>query len=342
MGPMQERVLFARIGWMTYYSGSQAGDERPLGGGDYCSTDIGHEVCNFRDVGGKLFGYYQPNADTNLQRIDPTAPDGSSLDKVLVVFVARHRQRGQVIVGWYRNATVFREHRKNLQKGLKGYFYNILASTKDAVLLPDNKRKYPVPHGKNGMGRSNACYVYQANGNKKPCPWIRHAIRYVSEYAAANVLESPEEALQQEQADVAENHYTSQSGQGFKITPELRKLIEEHAVRRATKYFRGLHFEIQNVGNTQSYDLHCSRNGKELRVEVKGTQSAGRSIVLTPKEVSNAEKYPTALFVLHSIPVGRKGKHSYTVSGGEQTVLNPWRLTRCGTLKPICFNYRMN
>jgi hypothetical protein len=34
-------VLFARIGWMKFYSGSQEGNERPVGGGGGIGTPIG-------------------------------------------------------------------------------------------------------------------------------------------------------------------------------------------------------------------------------------------------------------------------------------------------------------
>jgi len=43
-----ERVLLARIGYMTYYAGSQSGDERPKHGGAYNDGNIGHELYNFR------------------------------------------------------------------------------------------------------------------------------------------------------------------------------------------------------------------------------------------------------------------------------------------------------
>ena len=38
------RVLFARVGWMTYYAGPQIGDEKPIGGGSNNRKNIGHEV----------------------------------------------------------------------------------------------------------------------------------------------------------------------------------------------------------------------------------------------------------------------------------------------------------
>ena len=105
------RVVFARIGLMRFYTGSVPGDERPVGGGRYNLTEIGSEFQNFKKRGKRLYGYFQTameNPHTNLRRIDADA-SGDSLEDVLVIFVAPHPQRGQVIVGWYDKAKVIRE-----------------------------------------------------------------------------------------------------------------------------------------------------------------------------------------------------------------------------------------
>ena len=71
---MNEPILFARIGWMEYYNGPQADDEKPKGGGKYTETGIGHEAFNFKTINGQRFGYFQPPMQTSsiaLQRIAP-------------------------------------------------------------------------------------------------------------------------------------------------------------------------------------------------------------------------------------------------------------------------------
>jgi len=40
-------VLFACIGWMRWYKGPQADDEKPIGGGKYNRYSLGHEAFNF-------------------------------------------------------------------------------------------------------------------------------------------------------------------------------------------------------------------------------------------------------------------------------------------------------
>jgi hypothetical protein len=65
---------------MTYYSGPQIGDEKPVGGGSNNKKNIGHEVFNFANFGGKLYGYVRAaEGRLNLERIDPTIGNADKL-----------------------------------------------------------------------------------------------------------------------------------------------------------------------------------------------------------------------------------------------------------------------
>jgi hypothetical protein len=161
---MQTRVLFARIGWMTYYAGIQPDDPRPLRGGAFNKKGRGHELFNFkkiRDLDNKevLYGFVSPPTSgknrLNLGRIDPTC-EGDELDKVTVIFVS-----DQKIIGWYRNATLLRDWhddptRKRVWTTERGQrqsaFYNMKTRVRDAVLLPRALRTYEIPRLKNGFG----------------------------------------------------------------------------------------------------------------------------------------------------------------------------------------------
>jgi hypothetical protein len=101
------RMLFARVGWMTYYAGPQSGDEKPIGGGENNKKSIGHEVFNFTNFAGRLYGFVRAaEGRLKLERIDPAAGNKDRLEDVLVIFVAK-----QKVIGWYAAATV---HRTNL------------------------------------------------------------------------------------------------------------------------------------------------------------------------------------------------------------------------------------
>jgi hypothetical protein len=118
--------------------------------------------------------------------------------------------------------------------------------------------------------------------------------------------------------------------QGFASSTEVRRAIETYAMQRAADYFASDGYEVydESVGNP--YDLYCERDGVELFVEVKGTQTTGDAVILTKNEVGFARqnKKQMALFIIHSVnaPSG-----SGVVSGGEYRVVNPWDIDQ-GTL----------
>lgn len=341
---MMQRVLFVRIGWMTYYTGSQEGDEKPVGGDKYNKTNIGQEAFNFRNVDGRLYGYFENNCSfaANLTRIDPSVPGAESLDGVTVVFVARRKDYGQVIVGWYRDATVFlhlQQATEDMQRG--DYRYSVTTKSTDAVLLPSINRVHKMPSGKGTMGRANVVYAHDIKGNPVALPWMEESLRYIRDYDGGNLLEAPDEDFCQEVEVLLEDHRAAQSGQGFRSTPELRKAIEDYSVNKAIKYFESRDYSVENVGKTRSYDLHCRRNGEELRVEVKGTQSGGQSVILTPNEVRNARENLTALYILHDIRVVRKYQGNFRLSGGAAKVLHPWVIGENGTLTPVGYTYSL-
>jgi len=120
----------------------------------------------------------------------------------------------------------------------------------------------------------------------------------------------------------------------------MRRQMEIYAVERAKKHFRSKEYEVEYVGQTRPYDLKCTKSTDSLCVEVKGTQSDGSSVILTPNEVSNARKLKMALYVLHSIRWRRKGK-SLRPHGGSELVLNPWTIDQDGELTPLSFTYEI-
>ena len=355
------KAIFARIGYMHYYSGSQKGDEKPKDGGSYNKKGTGSELYNYKRLQNKkvrsnLFGFFQPfqppknsgnPVTVNLERIDPNKKGnkGNNLPKdVLVIFISKREKFGQVIVGWYNHATVFREYQSPEEVMLRNkHKYNLEAEIKNSVLLPENYRKFKIPTGKGAFGRANVVYLSEINGderdlNSSKFSWIKKAIDYVDNYDGPNLLIDATGDAEREIEDILETHQLNQSGQGFKITPELRKKIEEYSVSKAIQYFKNQDFSVKYVGNFKSYDLDCLKDGDTLRVEVKGTQTDGNSIILTPNEVKNAKKHKTALYILHSINVNiYRGK--YKLSGGIGKILNPWKIDKQGKLKPLSYMY---
>jgi Protein NO VEIN, C-terminal len=334
------RVLFTRVGWMRFYSGPVPGDERPVAGGSYNDTKIGHEVYNFREAGGRLYGYFQPQMRSHavaLERIDAIADGVNKLKNVLVVFVARRPEGGQAVVGWYKDAEVLRNQIVHSPGKPQGYGHFCSAARANCVLLPEVNRSFPIPGGRGGMGTTNICYPLEANGSPKNAPWIQNALEFIDDYQAGDLLQNPEEAAEKESAAATEKALAQSKGQGFARTPKERRALEDHAMGAATKHFTKKGFAVKNVSASRSYDLLCTHKLAEIHVEVKGTTTDGDSIVLTNNEVKHACNLHNAcvLFVLHSIVLSR-GK----VSGGKPLIFNPWQLER-RRLTPVSYTYRL-
>ncbi len=166
----------------------------------------------------------------------------------------------------------------------------------------------------------------------------RNAVRSLDNYAT-----ELNQLLPWEQGNTVENKLVdyieseiSATGQGYNYSQAIRKAVENHAMKRATLHYQSLGYQIKDVSLNSSYDLHCSNGNCRLLVEVKGTQSKGRTVFLTKNEVSNARanKGNVSLYVLHSILIDEQGE----ASGGTELILNPWDV-ELGTLKPLVYEY---
>jgi hypothetical protein len=344
---------------MTYYAGPKQGDESPQGGGKHNAKNLGHEVFNFHDFDGTLYGTFgivRPNVSRphiELRRVDPaTSSDAESLEGVLVIFVAPYED-GQRIVGWYRDAKVHRtsvRYPSNVKRGIQEYLarkgitnpsfneYWIEAKSSNAVLVPQEIRIGApiIPRGLGAMGQSNVCYPNDVSGTPKGAPWIKDAFDFVSNYRHQNLLTEPTAEADDEILKALERA-------GFQSNAEIRGLVEERAMTEAKRELLDLGFnDFVRTAESECYDYTCRRSGTLYYVEVKGTQELGKSVILTRNEVEHAKKYPdSSIFVLvHSIRVRPNGT-SFDVSEGTVRVCIPWLLDS-EELKPICFSWVYN
>jgi len=318
---------------MTYYEGPQVGDEKPTKGGDFNKHNIGHELYNFKNIDGRLYGYVQPHmkginhADIkiNLERIHSALDGADKADNVLVIFVASTKT-GQKVIGWYDSATVYRQYHKPI--GLKqrhGYNYNLEAPAGKSVLLPTSYRTKSVPTGKDaGIGQCNVLYTLKPNGKPRTDAWIKGVVKYINDYDGPNLLVDRGAETDDEIQMTLERQEVRRRGQGCLVDAELRKAIEEHAVKKAISYYRKKGYAVEDVGSVRSYDLRCTKGKKILHVEVKGTQSEGNTIILTRNEVTNAKSNTTALYILSDIVVKKGRGKNHSLTAGKQTVLDPW------------------
>jgi hypothetical protein len=343
------RVLFARIGSMTYYAGPQQGDEKPKGGGGYNKTRIGHEAFNFAQFGGRIYGFVPAKkAHINLNRIDPMAGNSVVLNDVLVIFIA-----GRAIVGWYDGASVYRDAQKyptsvskEIGKRLdlfgtnkfKLVAYNFDIPVAKATLIPTAERGHLIPGlVKGGLGRTSVRYPLEANGKHNSESWMNEAISYVVNYDKANLLTDPAAEKESDESIAI----AQEQAAGFQSNQHIRSGIEDYSMKKARALLvaRG-YTNIQDTSKTKPYDFTCKKNGAGFFVEVKGTQTQGDAIILTWGEVENVRLNPEKciLILVHSVKVS--GTKHVKVSGGTTEVREDWKL-RPDELKPIQYVWKV-
>lgn len=328
-------VVFARIGWMKWYRGPQADDEKPIGGGSYNEKEIGIEAYNFLPLSGHMLGYFQPVMRTNLVALERIEAGftGESLNGVLVIFVALDKEHGgQRIIGWFRDATVYRHEQTSDAKERNFFSYFLKTQDKNAVLIPETRRAHTIPAGKGAFGQANVCYALDSSGHQqKDAGWIDEALKYIASYDLENTAQEPDSEVDPDIEEILGS--TIERAAGFQSNPRIRRAIEEYAMRWAeTRLTDLLGQKPTDTHKTKSYDFLCDLSGADLYVEVKGTQDNGDSIALTPKEVEHAQKHKnSALFIVHSVKV--EGDINPIVSGGKEVFIHPWDIS-IGTLKP--------
>jgi hypothetical protein len=259
-------VIFCNVGWMERYHGLSHGDQI-VGGGSYVKEEgRGHEICNFAPSRNVLYGYVQPpGAQIDIERMGASADD-ESISDVTVIWTATRPTGGTAVVGWYKNATVFREYQKfprppeiQNQNGIDGYW--VSAPAGQAKLLPVDERTFEIPRQvKGGMGQANVWYA----DKPESASIVRRALELVGGKRAKPV---------------------AVKGHKGKQDQERKVKIEKSAIRLCCEHFEGLGYTVESVEKDNlGWDLEAASGKTLLRVEVKGLSGNAFSIELTPNE----------------------------------------------------------
>lgn len=111
-----------------------------------------HECFNFKNKNGCYYAYVPKAPSLDIRRLGANCSD-SAISGVLVIFVSKdNKNNARKIIGYYENATVF----KNLRKGpnvLNGQNIHYLISSHTAKVFPIEKR--PVIEGISSFKGSN-------------------------------------------------------------------------------------------------------------------------------------------------------------------------------------------
>lgn len=198
------RILFCNIALMRFYQSIIRGIDEPVGGGAWVRRE--HTASESENFLERIFIYedgqrdsycfgsfVQKSARVNLhiERIEgcQLLKDEPSVDGVLVVWCAASH-----IVGWYKNATVYRNYQDEEYKDEAGnivnYFFNVEAKADDCVLLPEKDRlsmKWYAPHVNSkgatiGFGQANVWYAQDEAAHD----YVEKVIAQISTYDGDN------------------------------------------------------------------------------------------------------------------------------------------------------------
>ena len=215
---------------MKYYKGTTLYNDTPQGGGSYVDEmQDAHEKYNFDAVelteesgypaGEYCLGFVETKSTSgskqnqlNIEKIDgcEAYKNETEIDGVLVVYCALYpyaNERETYVVGWYKNATVYRNYEvmefEADNASEEKYFqnYNAIAKKCDCVLMPENMRrqatKWKVPRKSKGVaygfGQSNVWFARGKEDNKYLKNFLDKIVTQIEEYDGENWVDKEPE-----------------------------------------------------------------------------------------------------------------------------------------------------
>lgn len=161
-------------------------------------------------------------------------------------------------------------------------------------------------------------------------------LRPVGVVVPSSDIELVEEELE---AIITGQHTTR--GQRYRHNAEERRALELYGMARATAFYEGQGWRVEDVSARESFDLRCFRKGVELHAEVKATTTAGHSVMLTPNEVEHALTYEHVdLYVVYAIKLSYTEEGGLELSDGMERRISPWRPAP-NSLKPLGYEHTL-
>lgn len=255
------RFLFCNVGWMEHYNGQNAQDQIKAGGSFVTNERYGHEVCNFTEIRNSVYGFFRPPGKRIKIELLGAGLKDEQISGVTVIWTAKRPEGGTVVVGWYKDATIYRNRQKfkkipALQKknGIDGY--RVKAEATNVRLLPIDERTFKIPRGKSGMGQANVWYADKSKGEK--------TINDIKKIMADNKVKAK---------------------RSKKLDPEKNARVEKVAIQTVVDYFERNGYEVDSVEKDNvGWDLQAESGKNKLRIEVKGLSGSRLIVDLTPNE----------------------------------------------------------
>ncbi len=277
---MQNPLLIFRIGWMDTYQGV---DEIHGGGAHVIEHGEGGEMWNFREEGGRYYGYVMTIhfAGVDLSRILPDEKweDGDESSDIDIVFISKSPDPniGQVVIGWYKNATVFhKEYRKRRGSKKQGDWdhieYLCEVPAENGTLLNVSDRTFQIPRGKGFPGQSNVWYGN--DNNPETIQFKRNLRTYIN-------------------ADkVTQRDIPKKWRQDGKPNKKEILAIERAAIKKAWEHYEKQGYDLSSVeADNVGWDIEATKGEEILLIEVKGHKGNVVQFELTPNEYTQMKSF---------------------------------------------------
>lgn len=281
---MPNPLLVFRVGYMPSYNGIGP----ILGGGAYVEENgIGGEMWNFRVEGGRCYGYVMTRkfAGVNLNRLNSKNQweSNEELEGIDIVFISKKQELGQVVVGWYQDATVFhKKYRKRRGNKILGDWnkldYLCQVSSEKAVLLPEELRTFEVPfapvHGKGFPGQSNIWYP------NTDTPEVSKFVNKLRKY----INSSTPSALDNQSLPRKTTFWSNYPDK------DLITQIEQAAISATRIHYQENGYTVISVEkDNRGWDIEVTKNEERLLIEVKGHIGNVIQFELTPNEYNQLQ-----------------------------------------------------
>lgn len=159
------KTLFITMDWMKYYVGE--GDEE---------KEVPPCGYNFQYVNGYYYGYGKGLEAIEIEALEGVTSGEKKVEDVLVVWLAPNRKGETCIVGWYKDATVYKEAITEFTLDSERFekTYSIVAPAHKSILLPVEERNYmiegldvPVHYGMDSNILADArAYIHNYGGDQ--------------------------------------------------------------------------------------------------------------------------------------------------------------------------------
>jgi hypothetical protein len=266
---------------MNKYEGLKAGpkaDAMLSGAKQVAAHGWGNEMFNFQPFKGRMYGHAPvPHGTINVEKLG-AAKGAESVDGVLVIWVAKSR-----IVGWYKNATVYRRDQlpKSLARSFRGrpIPYHVTATAgSDCKCIDPDARLFSVPRARQREGAMGR-YSWFAEG-KSNSAFRAKVFKYVESGGDASSLKNGPRRM----------------AGGKPYQPDLLKRlrVEEVAMDLATRHFKDLGYEVKPVHKENlGWDLKAThrQTRNSLKLEVKGLSGREVAVELTPNEYTMMKRF---------------------------------------------------